>query len=94
MNRKHSYSKGIARKSSELELFFSDVRGPMETSSLGGQRYVVSFIDSYNRFARAYFMKKKSNVLDKFRRFCIDEGVPKTFASMTLRSEGGKEYDN
>ena len=39
-------------------------------------------------------MKNKSEVLDKFRQFCIDEGVPKTFASMTLRSDGGKEYDN
>ena len=58
MNRKPSNSKGTARKSSKLELVYSDVRGPMETTSLGGQRYVVSFIDSYNRFARAYFIKK------------------------------------
>ena len=57
MNRKPFNSKSIARKSSKLELVCSDVRGPMETTSLGGQRYVVSFIDSCSRFARAYFMK-------------------------------------
>ena len=61
MNRKPSNSKGIARKS-KLELVYSDVRGPMETTSLGGQRYVVSFIDSYSRFARPRFMKIKSEV--------------------------------
>ena len=66
----------------------------METTSLGGHRYVVSFIDSYSRFARAYFMKHKSEVLQKVRQFCIDEGVPKTFSSLTLRSDGGGEYDN
>ena len=57
------------RKSSKLELVYSDVRGPMETASLGGHRYVVSFIDNYSRFARAYFMKHKSGVLEKLRQF-------------------------
>ena len=32
--------------------------------------------------------------MEKFRQFCIDEGVPKTFSSLTLRSDGGGEYDN
>ena len=82
------------RKSSNLELVCSDVRGPKETTSLGGHRYVVSFIDSYSRFARAYFMKHQSEVLEKIRQFCIDEGIPKTFSSLTLRSDGGGEYDN
>ena len=76
------------RKSSKLELVYSVVRGPMETTSLGGHRYVVSFIDSYSRFARTYFMEHKSEVLEKFRQFYIDEGVPKRFSSLTLRSDG------
>ena len=94
LNRKPPSSKMALRKSSKLELVYSDVRGPMETTSLGGHRYVVSFIDSYSRFARSYFMKHKSEVLEKIRQFCIDEGVPKTFSSLTLRSDGGGEYDN
>ena len=94
LNRKPACSKTVPRKSSKLELVYSDVRGPMDTTSLGGQRYVVSFIDSYSRFARAYFMKNKSEVLNKFRQFCIDEGVTKSFASLTLRSDGGGEYNN
>ena len=94
LNRKPPKSKIALRRSSKLELVFSDVRGPMETTYLGGHWYVESFIDSYSRFARAYFMKHKSEVLEKFRQFCIDEGVPKTFSSMTLRSDGGGGYDN
>ena len=82
------------RKSWKLKLVYSDVRGPMETTSLGGHRYLVSFIDSYSRFARAYFLKHKSEFLEKFCQFCIDEGVPKTFSSLTLRSAGGGEYVN
>ena len=94
LNRKPPSSKMAFRKSSKLELVYSDVRGPMETTSLGGHRYVVSFNDSYSRFARAYSLKQKSEVLEKIHQFCIDEGVPKTFSSLTLRSDGGGEYDN
>ena len=94
LNRKPPSSKMALQKSSKLELFYSDVRGPMETTSLGGHRYVVSFIDIYSRFARAYFMKYKSEVLGKNRQFCIDEGVPKTSSSLRLRSDRGGEYDN
>ena len=94
LNRKPACSKTVPRKSSKLELVYSDVRCPTETTSLGGQRYVVNFIHSYSRFALVYLVKNKSEVLNKFRQFCIDEGVPKSFASLTLRSDGGREYKN
>ena len=94
LNRKPHSSQMVLRRSSKLELVDSDVRGPMEITSLGGHRYVVSFIDSYSRFARDYLMKHKSEVLEKFRQFCIDEGVAKTISSLTLRSDRGGEYDN
>ena len=71
LNRKPTSSKMALRKSSKLELVYSDVRGPMETTPLGGHRYVVSFIDSYSRFVRAYFMKHKSEVLEKFASFVL-----------------------
>ena len=80
LNRKPPSSKMALRMSSKLELVYSDVRGPMETTSFGGPRYIVSFIDSYSRCARAYFMKHKSEVLEKFRHFCMDEGVHKTLS--------------
>ena len=94
LNGKPPSSKMALRKSSKLELVYSDVRGPIETTFLGGHRYAVSFIDNYSCFARAYFMKHKSEVLEKVRQFCIDEGVPKTISFLTLRSDGCGEYDN
>ena len=94
LNRKPLNSRMTLRKASELELVDSAVRGPMNTTSLGGHRYVVSFIDSYSRFARAYFIKHKSDVLEKFSQFCIDESVPMTISFLALRSDGGGEYDN
>ena len=84
LNCKPPSSKMALRKSSKFELVYSDVRGPMETTSLGGHRYFVSFIDSYSRLACAFFMKHKSEGLEKLRQFCIDEVVPMTFSSSTL----------
>ena len=71
LNRKPPSSKMALRRSSKLELVYSDVRNPMETTSLGGHRYVVSFIDSYSRSACDYFMKHKSEVLEKFASFVL-----------------------
>ena len=57
LSRKPPSSNMALRRSLKLELVYSDVRGPMETTFLGGHRYVLSFIDSYSPFARAYFLK-------------------------------------
>ena len=94
LNRKPPSSKMALRKSSKVELVFSDVRCPMETISFDGHRYVVSFNDSYSHFARVYFIEHKSEFLEKFRQFDIGEGEPKTFSFLTLRSDCGGGYDN
>ena len=65
----------------------------METTSFGELRYIVSFIESYSRFTRAHFKKDTSEILEKLSPVCIDDGVPKTFSSLTLRVDGRGEYD-
>jgi hypothetical protein len=77
----------IPRKDGKLELVYSDVQGPMQTPSMNGMRYAVSFIDCYSRYGRVYFMKTKSETFEKFKRFCAEEGYPRA-----LRSDNGGEY--
>lgn len=48
------------------DLIYSDVCGPMSTSSVSGARYFVLFKDSYSSYLVAYFVKHKSDVLDCF----------------------------
>ena len=50
-------------------LVHSDVCGPIQTTSIGGRRYFVMFIDDYSRCCAVYFLKKKSKVLEKFKEF-------------------------
>ena len=54
-----SFSKSSKRKSNILELVYSDVCGPFEVESLGGNRYFVTFIDDASRKVWVYLLKAK-----------------------------------
>ena len=49
-----------------LVIVHSDVYGPMQAVSLGGNRYSVTFIDDKSRFVAAYFMKSKDQILKEY----------------------------
>lgn len=69
-----------------LDIVFTDVCGPL-VESTQGNRYIISFIDDHSRYAKVYFMKRKSESLDKFKLFVAEFGLPKA-----LRSDNAKEY--
>ena len=41
----------------------------MQLDSIGGSRYVLTFIDDYSRYVTTYLLKKKSDVLSKFKEY-------------------------
>ena len=49
-----------------LELVHSDVFEPVKVPSLGKFVYFVSFIDDFSSNTWIYFLKKKSDVFEKF----------------------------
>jgi histone deacetylase 1/2 len=51
-----------------LELVYSDVWEPAQTS-VSGHNYYVSFIDAYSRFTWLYLLKRKSDVFNVFLQF-------------------------
>ena len=57
----------VTRASEVIEIVHSDVCGPMQENSLGGNRCVVTFIDVISRFTAVYFLKTKDQVLEKFK---------------------------
>ena len=76
----------------KLRLVHSDVCGPMQTQSIGGAKYFVTFIDDYTRCCAVYFMKHKSEVLDKFKEFEVTTSNDAGRAIGTLRTDNGGEY--
>ncbi|KAE8950986.1 hypothetical protein PR001_g33923, partial [Phytophthora rubi] len=75
-----------------LDLIHSDVMGPMQTKTPGGCTYAVTFIDDFSRHVTVYFMKKKAEVLEKFKKFKADMENATGRKIKRLRSDNGGEY--
>ncbi len=73
MEGKHqrtSFPKDEASRASKLlELVHSDVCGPMKTTSRGGARYFVTFIDDFLKKTHVYLLKVKGEVFNKFKAY-------------------------
>ena len=63
------HTKPAVRAERPLYRVFSDVHGPVPTYSRRGHVYWVSFIDDHSRFPAVYFITKKSDVFDAFRKY-------------------------
>lgn len=81
------------RASKILELIHSDVCGPI-TTSFGGMRYFVTFLDDFSRKVFVYPMKSKGEVFSKFVEFKKRYEKETERAIKTLRSDNGGEYVN
>ena len=92
MCRKPFPTVGEIRSTRKLQLVHSNVCGPMQTQSIGGAKYFVTFIDDYTRCCAVYFMKHKSEVLDKFKEFEVTTTNDAGRAIGTLRTDNGGEY--
>jgi hypothetical protein len=57
------------RATKPLEIVHSDVCGPMRTTSLGGARYFVTYIDDFSKKVWVYLLKSKGECLEKFKEF-------------------------
>ncbi|KXJ71709.1 hypothetical protein RP20_CCG019894 [Aedes albopictus] len=77
-----------------LELVHSDLCGPMETASLGGSRYILTFIDDASRKAFVYFLKSKTDVLEAFEDFKSYVENQTGERIKRIRTDNGKEDVN
>ncbi|KAL4387339.1 hypothetical protein GQ457_09G012280 [Hibiscus cannabinus] len=75
-----------------LEIVHTDIAGPFDIPSLGGNRYYLTFIDDYSRKCWVYVLKEKSEALAKFKEFkAMAEKQSDQFIKI-LRSDRGSEY--
>ncbi|MDM1625959.1 transposase family protein, partial [Escherichia coli] len=74
------------------DVVHSDVWGPTKTTSMGGCRYYVSFIDDHTRKVWVYSMKEKGEVCGHFQKFKAMVEKEKGMQIKCLRFDGGGEY--
>lgn len=58
------FKNNRSRASVILEIIHSDICGPFKIIGLCGVKYFVPIIDDYNKIARVYCIKSKSEVYD------------------------------
>ena len=58
-------SRNSRRARAPLELVHSHLVGPMQTTSIGGSTYFMTFIDDFSHSTWVYFLKNKSKAFDK-----------------------------
>ncbi|KAI5708540.1 hypothetical protein M8J77_024816 [Diaphorina citri] len=82
------------RADSPLALIHSDVCGPMQVTSSGGNRYFLTFTDDFSRMSHVYFIKNKHDVFEKFREYkaLVENQTGKKIK--VFRSDNGTEYVN
>jgi len=83
---------GANRATKVLELVHSDVCGPMRTTSFGGAKYFLTFIDDFSRKVWVYVLKLKSEVLGRFKEWKALVENQSGHKVKVLRSDNGGEY--
>lgn len=75
-----------------LQLVHTDICGPIEPHSFGGNKYFISFIDDFSRKVWVYFLKEKSAALTVFKQFKSLVENERKCKIVTIRSDRGGEY--
>lgn len=75
-----------------LEIVHSDLVGPMKTVSIGGGKWLLTFIDDFSRKVFVYFLKEKSEVLDTFIEFKAFVEKQTKRCIKIFRTDNGGEY--
>lgn len=92
--RKQPFQTSQTQSTRPLELIHSDLCGPMETISIGGSRYFLTFIDDYTRYVHIYFLAEKSQVIEAFKEFKNLVENKTDSKIKILRTDNGTEYVN
>ena len=92
------YRKPIAistksHATNKLRRVFVDLSGPKSTLSLLGKKYVMIVKEDFTRYAWVYFLERRSDAADAFRKVLADmrgDGVPSEVER--VRSDNGGEF--
>jgi transposase InsO family protein len=93
-HQRDSFPHSESRVTGQLDLVHTDICGPMQTPSIGGCFYFLTFIDDFSRKTWVYFLKKKSETFSKFKEFRALVEKQSGKSVKILRSDGGGEYDS
>jgi hypothetical protein len=68
-HKRTSFPQSSNQAKHHLELFHTDLCGPMQTNSIGGSFYFLTFIDDFSRKIWIYFLGHNFETFAKFKEF-------------------------
>ena len=92
MHRTYAKRYSEEKPTKPLERVHTDVMQMTGPLSIGGNKYVVNFIDDYTRYSEVYFLKKKSEVFNAFRKYVEMIELQSEHKVKELRDDKGGEY--
>jgi len=75
-----------------LNVVYSDVYGPLEVPSMGGNKYFIGFLDKFSKKIWLCLIKAKNGAFDIFQKFKFFVEKQSGKYIMILRTDGGREY--
>ena len=86
------FKNSTHREEDVLGLIHSDICGPINTESLGGAKYFVTFTDDCTRYTETTMMRHRSEVLEAFKNYKVKVEKQTGRQIKKLRTDNGKEY--
>lgn len=86
------FPRNSDRKTDTLVLEHTDVCGPMRSTSKGGARYLLEFIDDHTRWCEVRLLKSKSEVFKATVEYISRVEKQKDKPVNSIQSDNGWEY--
>ena len=91
----HKFDRGKENRATcILGLIHSDINGPIPITYMNGSNYIMNFIDDFSRYTWVFFLKKKSEVCEKFLELKALIENASGLKIKILRSDNGGEYSS
>jgi hypothetical protein len=80
------------RSNTQGQKIHTDVWGPAQTQSLGGNKWYITFTDDYTRETFTYLMRNKSEAFSKYQEYEAFLKQQRNIIIKKLQSDRGGEY--
>ncbi len=82
------------RRKTPMELVHSDLCGPMKTIGYNREKYTNFWTDDCSDFIFTYYLHKKSETIDRFRKIVAFIENHTQYTIKTIRTDNGGEFKN
>ena len=88
---KHT-KKGATRSTQLLEIIHTDICGPFDAPSIGGEKYFITFTDDFSRYGYIYLLHDKSQSVNALEIYIQEVERQLDKKVKIIRSDSGGEY--